>query len=82
MLTSTSDVFEGKEGDRRGWLRRGSSFRKKCFLLAIIGIFKDFICEREKKREGAQVGVEAEGEAGSLLSRGPDAGLNPRTLGP
>ena len=34
------------------------------------------------ERERAQVreGVEGEGEAGFLLSREPDAGLDPRTL--
>ena len=34
-------------------------------------------------RERAQAGgaAEGEGEAGSLLSREPDVGLNPRTLG-
>jgi len=33
--------------------------------------------ERESERES----TEGEGEAGSLLSREPDAGLDPRTLG-
>jgi len=35
-----------------------------------------------RERERAQAGrvAEGEGEAGSLLSRKPDAGLDPRTL--
>ena len=37
---------------------------------------------REREREHKQGGgVEAEGEAGSPLSREPDVGLDPRTLG-
>ena len=43
---------------------------------------KDFIylTEREAAREGTQVGGVGEGEAGFLLSRKPDVGLDPRTL--
>jgi len=36
--------------------------------------------ERQREREHKQGGME-EGEAGFLLSREPDAGLDPRTLG-
>jgi len=38
---------------------------------------------RERECERAQAGgmVEGQGEAGCLLSREPDVGLNPRTLG-
>ena len=44
--------------------------------------FKDFIYLREKKREKEhkwERGVDGEGEADFLLSRHPDAGLDPRT---
>uniref|UniRef100_M3Z3J0 Uncharacterized protein n=1 Tax=Mustela putorius furo TaxID=9669 RepID=M3Z3J0_MUSPF len=40
--------------------------------------------ERERERARAQPGeqqADGEREAGSLLSREPDVGLNPRTLG-
>jgi len=42
-----------------------------------------FICltERETVREGTQAGGVGEGEAGFPLSREPNAGLDPRTLG-
>ena len=45
--------------------------------------FKDFIHLTEQESEGAQAGgaAEGEGEAGSSLSREPNVGLNPRTLG-
>ena len=48
------------------------------FFLKIL-----FMYLRERERERAQAGGEAEGEgeAGSLLSREPDVGFNPRTLG-
>ena len=36
--------------------------------------------EREAAREETQAGEVGEGEAGSLLSREPDSGLDPRTL--
>jgi len=42
------------------------------------------LTHRERKIERAQAGewqAEGEGEAGSPLSKEPDAGLNPRTLG-
>jgi len=51
----------------------------KCFLkLKIL-----FAHLRERGRESAQAGggAEGEGEAGILLSRDPDLGLDPRTLG-
>ena len=45
-----------------------------------------YLFEREKAREsmgrGGQGWAEGEGEAESLLSREPDSGLDPRTLGP
>ena len=48
--------------------------------------FKDFIYlfvrERERERLSKQEEQQAEGEAGSLLSKEADAGLHPRTLGP
>ena len=37
--------------------------------------------ERERENEHGQ-GVEGDGEADTLLSRNPDAGLDPRTPGP
>ena len=40
-----------------------------------------FIYLTEYKRAQAGGAAEGEGEAGSLLSREPDAGLHPRTLG-
>jgi len=36
---------------------------------------------RDTAREGTQAGGVGEGEAGFLLSREPDVGLDPRTLG-
>ena len=48
------------------------------FFLKILFIY---LTEGDTAREGAQAGAEGEGEAGSLLSRGPDVGLDPRTLG-
>ena len=45
-------------------------------------LFLDFIYLRENKSERAPEGGTAEGEeAGSPLTRDPDAGLNPKTLG-
>ena len=37
--------------------------------------------EREREREQSTAGGGGEGEADSLLSREPDVGLDPRTLG-
>ena len=37
--------------------------------------------EREAVRDGTQAGGVGEGEVGFPLSREPDLGLNPRTLG-
>jgi len=44
---------------------------------------KDFICQRGRERQRAhrQGERQAEGEAGSLLSREPDVGLDPGTPG-
>jgi len=58
-----------------------------CALCGSVGFsffFKDFIylCERERMRERAWERGGSEGEADSLLSREPDAGLNPGTPGP
>lgn len=41
-----------------------------------------YLTERKRERERTQTGgaAEEEGEAGSSLSREPDAGLHPRTL--
>ncbi len=64
--------------------------RMKCQIQSLytymhtsISIFKkDFIdsFDGETVREGTQAGGVGEGEAGSLSSREPDVGLNPRTL--
>ena len=40
-----------------------------------------YLTERDTAREGTQAGGVAEGEAGFPLSREPDAGLDPKTLG-
>ena len=53
-------------------------------LFCVCVCFKDFIYLFDK-RDRSQVGREAgreRGEAGSLPSREPDAGLDPRTLRP
>ena len=50
-----------------------------------MNFLKDFIyyvTERDTARVGTQAGGVGEGEAGFLLSREPNAGLDPRTLGP
>ena len=39
-----------------------------------------YLTEREGARAGTQAGGVGEGEAGSSLSREPDAGLDPRAL--
>ena len=50
-------------------------------MTSFCRFFKDFISfERESAQAGT--GMQREREAGSLLSREPDAGLDPRTLGP
>ena len=48
----------------------------------VLPLFKDFIYlfDRQRSQVGKEAGRER-GEAGSLLSREPDVGLNPRTLG-
>jgi len=43
-------------------------------------IFKDFIYLFERERAQAGRGIAGEGEAGFLLSKEPNAGLDPRTL--
>ena len=53
-------------------------------MLPSFFFFKDFIHlfdrERDHKYAERQADREREEDAGSLLSREPDAGLNPRTL--
>ena len=43
--------------------------------------FFTYLFEMEEEREHKQGEKQAEGEAGSPLSREPDAGLDPRTVG-
>jgi len=40
-----------------------------------------FICQRERERAQAGGAAQGEGEAGPPVSRDPDAGPDPRTLG-
>ena len=40
-----------------------------------------YLTEKDTVREGTQAGGVGEGEAGFPLSREPDVGVNPRTLG-
>ena len=40
-----------------------------------------FICRREREHKQGEQQAEAEGEAGSLWSKEPAVGLDPRTLG-
>jgi len=52
------------------------------FPFSLSFFLSDFIYLTQRgERERAQAGGEAEGEAGSLLSKEPDVGLDPRTLG-
>ena len=55
----------------------------KIYSVSNFYFFKDFIylTERDTAREGTQAGGAGEGEEGSPLSRDPNAGLDPRTLG-
>ena len=52
-----------------------------CFLCVIF--LKDFIYlfDRQRSQVGREAGREREGEADSLLTREPDVGLDPSTLG-
>jgi len=50
-----------------------------CFVLFLR--FYLFIWQRQTAREGTQAGGLREGEVGFPLSREPNAGLDPRTLG-
>ena len=59
-------AFKGK-GSPEAWLSR--------VVVKSISVFKDFIYLRER----ASAQEQGEGEADSPLSRGPDAGLDPRT---
>ena len=63
------DTPEGVSGQYKGY-----------FFFKILFIY---LTQRERQpaREGIQAGGVEEGEAGFPLSRGPDVGLNPRTLG-
>ena len=49
----------------------------------LIYFLKDliYLTERDTVREGTQAGGVGEGEVGFPLSREPNAGLDPRTLG-
>ena len=51
-------------------------------LLLYSFFFKHFVYlfDREKSQVDGEAGREREREAGSVLSREPDAGLDPRTL--
>ena len=53
------------------------------FLFTLINFFKDFIYlfDRQRSQVGREADREREEEAGSPLSRKPDGGLDPRTLG-
>ena len=53
-------------------------FIKQKRELGFVGFFEDFERERERERT-SRTGTET--EAGSMLSREPNMGLNPRTLG-
>ena len=66
---------------------RINTSKNYCEFNSILFYFKDFIYlfvrERESESEHRQTEwkAEAEGEAGSLWSKEPDVGLDPRTLG-
>lgn len=49
-------------------------------MVSVTVFFKGFIYLSERKGESTNRGG-AEGETGSLLSKDPNAGLDPRTLG-
>ena len=49
------------------------------FLFCFFKIL--FMYLRERKKQQSRGWAEGEGEADSLLSREPDSGLNPKTLG-
>ena len=56
---------------------------KALYVIGILHFFlKDFIYlfDREKSQVDGEAGRERERETGSLLSREPDVGLDPRTL--
>jgi len=57
-------------------------FLNNVFLFFIfLKILFIYLTERDTTREGTQVGGVGEGEAGFPLTRGPNAGLSPGTLG-
>jgi len=51
------------------------------FISFLFLFFFIYLTEKDTAREGTQAGGVGEGEAGFPLSREPDAGLDPRTLG-
>ena len=59
------------------------SFLNALYLICIIflKILFIYLTEKEAAREGTQAGGMRKGEVGFLLSRKPDAGLDPRMLG-
>ena len=63
--------------------RQGERQHKPCVTRVNQKKKKDFIYlfDRERHREGTQAGGVGEREAGFPLSREPNAGLDPRTLG-
>ena len=48
------------------------------FFVVVVVVLRFYLFERESAQDGG--GTEREGEAGSELSREPDAELDPRTL--
>ena len=59
-----------------------SQKEKDKYRMILFLRFHLFICQRERERESerAQADRVAEGEAGSLRSKEPDVGLDPRML--
>ena len=57
--------------------RIAGSYGGSISIFILFYFLKDFLYLRERAGKGR--GVEGEGEADSLLSREPDAGLDPRT---
>lgn len=54
---------------------------KYLFISFIFKISFIYLIEREQEKESAQEEGESEGESDSLMSRKPDLGLDPGTLG-
>uniref|UniRef100_A0A7N5K9F0 Forkhead box R1 n=1 Tax=Ailuropoda melanoleuca TaxID=9646 RepID=A0A7N5K9F0_AILME len=75
MCVHVSCVWEGIHAHSLSPLKNPTVlYLSFCFFLKILFIYL-------REREGAQAGGAAEGETDSLLSREPDVGLDPRTLG-